>query len=234
MGGPRDILNYGARISGKIVASPESAPTLDTDGYPVAITLDSGIAILPPFVLCMVDIVGGTNPLAEVHFYAYYHDATTLSSKWQRIKTAVVNNDVMTYVLMPVIGCRRFDVVVTNIEGSPTSVNLDFRGISKDTADLIHVIESELRPVSGAGAEVAVTTSAAVRIGPLAVDRTYHYFADQICFMRIGDVSVVATSTDFPIQAGPVYAYVPRTSSEQYISFLASSGDGSVWYGQAN
>jgi hypothetical protein len=236
MGGPRDILNNGFRIAGRTVALayvPEDLPSTENDGQPIVVTLESHLTIVPPFFLCIAEIVGGTNALADLHAYAYYANTTQLTNKWQRIRSAIANGDTLTYLPIPTVGASRIAVVVRSLSSGATSVRLELFAVSDEALDLAHLTEGEFSPIPDSGGKLSLTTAIAVRIGPLTLDRTIHFFSDRVFRARRGNSSVVATTSDFPCQAGAVYYFIPRRTSSSYLSFLADSDDCTLWYGQA-
>jgi hypothetical protein len=231
----RDVLNHGVFLGERIVAAadvPEAPPALAADGQSIVAVFTSGITVTPPFVLCIAELEGGTDPLADLHAYAYFPHNTALLSSWQRVRTAVANGDTLTYVPLPTLGASRFHVIVHNIDGAPTSVRMMFRGVSAEALDLLHLVETEFRPVNGRGGKAPIVGGASYRIGPLQLDRAYHYFGTAVAFEARGGAGIVATSNDFPLASGMVYEYTPRRVSQQYISFLAEE-DMVVYWGQA-
>lgn len=231
----RDVLNHGVFLGERIVAAadvPEAPPTVGTEGLSIVATFSSGITVTPPFVLCIAELEGGTDPLADLHAYAYFPHNTALLSSWQRVRTAVANGDVLAYVPLPTLGASRFQVIVSNIEGAPTSVRMMFRGVSAEALDLLHLVETEFRPVNGRGGSAPVLGGASYRVGPLQLDRAYHYFCTAVAFEARGGPGIVATSNDFPLAAGMVYEHTPRRATQQYISLLAEA-DMVIYWGQA-
>lgn len=138
MGNPRDILNLGIHIGGRNVAVgavPESAPTLVGDGFPVTVTLPSGIAVTPPNMTCLVDFEGGTDPTAIIQAYGYFPEATDLLSPWQKILETEVGESVNPCVTLFLAGAKRITVIVASTTGSPTSIRLALRGVSGPLPD---------------------------------------------------------------------------------------------------
>jgi len=138
MGNPRDFLNLGVHIGGRNVAAgsvPESAPTLAGAGFPVTVTLRSGVTVTPPNIACLVDFEGGTDPTAIIEVYGYFPEAVDLLSPWQKILETEVGESVNPCVTFFHAGSRRIQVIVVSATGSPTSVRLALRGVSGPLPD---------------------------------------------------------------------------------------------------
>lgn len=141
----RDFLNRGIRIVDINVASgsiPQSAPTLVSHGYPQEVSSPHGTKIRPPFVLVICDIEGGTNPTATIDMWGYAEPPSAspaLLSNWQKLGSVEVadSGSFSTMFLIPVIGFTRFDVPISAISGSPTSVRMRLEGISNHSADVL-------------------------------------------------------------------------------------------------
>lgn len=131
-GGGRTIFNRSASIG----ALPESAPSLAADGYSILLEAKLGGGVVPPYILVLADLVGGTSPTITLDAFLYFPYAKYLN-KWQLIKRTTVSDDYTlspTFLLVPTMGARRVDIKINSTSGSPTDVRLHARAINDDQA----------------------------------------------------------------------------------------------------
>lgn len=165
-GGGRTIFNRNASIG----ALPEAAPSLPTDGYSMLLEARLGGGVIPPYILILADLVGGTSPTITLDAFLYFPYAKYMN-KWQLIKRSTVSDDYTlspTFLLVPTMGARRIDIKVSSTTGSPTDVRLHARAINDDQAyQLVEIdgggtgsiVLSDVPPVDVTGTPASAGTS---------------------------------------------------------------------------
>jgi len=97
-------------------------------------------------------------------------------------------------------------------------------------------VQNIFRPQSGQGGRATVGAESA-RIGPLTPHKEYQFFVTKLSWIAIGDSSVTATTSDFPLSTGGVYRHTPTGTDDNYIAFIedgsASAVTGYIFYGQS-
>ncbi len=109
-------------------------------------------------------------------------------------------------------------------DGEPVSLLTDNAG----RLDLACV---PFNPPSGGGQAVAFSAIAG-RSTQLTVGARYWIWATESCWISMGDSSITATSSDFPLPPGAVTEYTPTTDRD-YVSVVQISQTGSVYIGRA-
>lgn len=89
------------------------------------------------------------------------------------------------------------------------------------------------RPQINKGQEVAYTAVAARTANALTHRKAHWVWATTHCWIATGDNTVVADTNDFPFPAGAVAEYTPRDATEDYISAVRITDDGSLFVGQS-
>lgn len=148
-GGGRTIFNRSTSIG----ALPETSPSLVTDGYSILLEAKLGGGVVPPYILVLADLVGGTSPTVTLDAFLYFPYAKYLN-KWQLIKRSTVSDDYtqsVTFMLVPTMGARRIDIKAQSSTGSPTDIRLHARAINDDQAYQLLEIEG------GTGAAVTLS-----------------------------------------------------------------------------
>ena len=164
-GGGRTLFNRSATIG----ALPESAPSLVTDGYSILLEAKLGGGVVPPYILVLADLLGGSSPTITLDAFLYFPYAKYLN-KWQLIKRSTVSDDYTqspTFMLIPTMGARRVDIKISSSTGSPTDVRLHGRAINDDQAYQLVELEggggsivlSDTPPVDVTGTPASAGTS---------------------------------------------------------------------------
>lgn len=158
-GGGRTLFNREVTVG----VLPETAPSADTDGYSMLLEAKLGGGVIPPYILVLADLVGGTDPTVTLDAYLQFPYARYLT-KWQLIKRNILSDDysqAFTFMLVPTMGAARISVVLQAATGSPTTVRLHGRAINDDQA-------YQLLELQGGGGSSIVLSD----IPPVDVDET--------------------------------------------------------------
>lgn len=159
-GGGRTIFNRSAAVG----ALPESPPTTVSDGYSILLEARLGGGVIPPYVLVLADLEGGTTPTVTLDAYLYFPYAQYLD-KWQLIKRSILSDDysqAYTFMLVPSLGAARIAICLQSVTGAPTDIHLHGRAINDDQAFQLLDIQD-----GGGGGSVALSD-----IPPLDVTST--------------------------------------------------------------
>lgn len=131
-GGGRTLFNRDVTIG----ALPEASPSVDSDGASMLLEAKLGGGVIPPYVLVLVDLVGGTLPTVTLDAYLQFPYARYLN-KWQLIKRSILSDDyaqATTFMLVPTMGAARISILVQSVTGAPTGVRIHGRAINDDQA----------------------------------------------------------------------------------------------------
>jgi hypothetical protein len=97
-------------------------------------------------------------------------------------------------------------------------------------------VQNIFRPQAGDGGRATVGVASA-RIGPLDLHKEYHFFVTKLTWIAIGDVTVTATTSDFPLSAGGVYRHTPTGNDDRYIAYIedpsVTATTGYIFYGRS-
>lgn len=149
-GGGSTLFNREVAVGGL----PETTPSADTDGFSMLLEAKLGGGVIPPYVLVLTDLVGGTTPTVTLDAYLHFPYARYLG-KWQLIKRTIVSDDysqAFTFMLVPTMGAARIAVRLQSVTGAPTTVRLHGRAINDDQA-------YQLLELQGGGGSGGVTLS---------------------------------------------------------------------------
>lgn len=188
-GGGRTLFNRSSAVG----ALPESAPSLSTDGYSMLMEAKLGGGVIPPYVLVLVDLIGGSSPTITLDAYLHFPYAQYLN-KWQLIKRTVVSDDYsqsFTFMLVPTMGAARIDIKAQSVTGSPTAVRIHGRAINDDQAyqllefqgDSSNITLSNIPPldVDDDPASAGVVNEASRQDHKHSIDLSVAYRADAEC-----------------------------------------------------
>lgn len=103
-------------------------------------------------------------------------------------------------------------------------------GVAGDGSTLNPFRMVDFRPQTGGGSKT-VFGAVSVSFGPLTVGKTYHLFADAVCWVNKGGAAVVAANGDTALQSGPVYEYIPTAAGgDDHIAVIQDiAGGGNLW-----
>lgn len=118
-------------------------------------------------------------------------------------------------------------LVVISAAGPSSQVQIF--GVAGDGTTLNPFRQVDFRPQLAGGSKTAFGP-ASVAQGPLTVQKTYHLFCDQVCYVNKGGAGVVATVNSTALQAGPVYEYIPTAVGvDDHIGVIQDTVGGSLW-----
>lgn len=103
-------------------------------------------------------------------------------------------------------------------------------GVAGDGATLNPFRMVDFRPqLPGSGFKQAFA-GVSVAIGPLTVGKTYHLFANQVCWVSKGGAGVVTAAGATALQNGPVYEYIPtQVGVDDFIAVIQDTVGGDLW-----
>jgi hypothetical protein len=102
-------------------------------------------------------------------------------------------------------------------------------GVAGDGVTLNPFRMVDFRPQLAGGPKTAFA-GASVPIGPLTINKTYHIFCNQVCWVNKGGAGVVAIVGNTALQNGPVYEYVPtQVGVDDHIGVIQDTVGGDIW-----